>query len=113
MRRAFTLVEIMIVVLIIGILLSIAVPQWLRARERSRSKQCIATLKQLDGAKEYFAYENSLSNGAAVTMNDLWPSYIRQSTPPTCTAGGTLNVNVVGTAPSCSIVGPPYPHALP
>ena len=33
-KKAFTLVEIMIVVLIIGILVSIAVPNFIRARER-------------------------------------------------------------------------------
>ena len=36
--RAFTLVEIMIVVLIIGILLSIAIPNFISARESSRAK---------------------------------------------------------------------------
>ncbi|GIV13145.1 MAG: hypothetical protein KatS3mg021_1427 [Fimbriimonadales bacterium] len=37
-ERGFTLVEIMIVVLIIGILLAIAVPSFMNARERSRAK---------------------------------------------------------------------------
>jgi prepilin-type N-terminal cleavage/methylation domain-containing protein len=113
MRKAFTLVEIMIVVLIIGILLSIAVPQWMRARENSRSKQCIATLKQIDGAKEFYAIQNSLGNGSPVTMGDLWPAYINQSTPPTCTGGGTIAVNVIGTNPTCTYNFAPFPHVLP
>ena len=51
MRRAFTLVEIMIVVLIIGVLLGIAVPNFARAREQARAKACIQQLRLIDSAK--------------------------------------------------------------
>ncbi|MCL6624082.1 MAG: prepilin-type N-terminal cleavage/methylation domain-containing protein, partial [Fimbriimonadales bacterium] len=54
-RKGFTLVEIMIVVLIIGILLAIAIPNFMRARETSRTKSCISNLRQIDAAKEQWA----------------------------------------------------------
>ena len=66
-KRAFTLVEIMIVVLIIGILLAIAVPNFIRAREQSRAKSCSANLKQIDSAKEQWAMDNKAASGTAVT----------------------------------------------
>jgi prepilin-type N-terminal cleavage/methylation domain-containing protein len=54
-ERGFTLVEIMIVVLIIGILLAIAVPSFMNARERSRANACRSNLRQIQAAKEQWA----------------------------------------------------------
>lgn len=99
----FTLVEIMIVVLIIGILLAIAIPNFMTAREKSRAKSCVANLKQIDAAKEQWAMDNNKQNGDAVTMGDLVPTYIKNT--PTCPSGGTYTVGNVGTDPTCSIGG--------
>lgn len=53
--KGFTLVEIMIVVAIIGIIIAIAVPAFLRARENSRGRACQENLSKIDGAKEQYA----------------------------------------------------------
>ncbi len=105
-RRAFTLVEIMIVVLIIGLLLSIAVPQWISARTRSQTNSCLANLKQIEDAKEQWAMEYHQPEGASVAQSDLNPDYIKGATFPTCPSGGTYTLNVIGTAAVCSTHGP-------
>ena len=101
-RRGFTLIEIMIVVLIIGILLAIAVPNFVKARESSRAKSCVANLKQIDSAKEQYAMDAKLTTGGSVAMTNLVgaDNYIKAT--PQCPSGGAYTVGSVGTDPTCN-----------
>ena len=101
-KGAFTLVEIMIVVLIIGILMAIAVPNFVKARESSRKNSCIANLKQTDSAKEQWAMDNKKDAGAAVAYTDLVGSTLYLKATPTCPSSGTYTVNTIGTNPACN-----------
>jgi len=96
-------VEIMIVVLIIGILLAIAVPNFIRARESSRSKSCISNLKQIDSGKEQWAMDNKKTSADTPADTDLYGTdkYVKQT--PSCPSSGTYTIGAVSTAPSCSV----------
>ena len=123
MKKGFTLVEIMIVVAIIGILIAIAVPGFLRARENSRGQACQENLSKIDGAKEQWALELKLSNGTAISDSaaflgntDIFgpDGYVKKK--PICPSGGTYTVNAIGTDPECSIgtTNAPFtPHKMP
>jgi prepilin-type N-terminal cleavage/methylation domain-containing protein len=99
-RGGFTLIEIMIVVLIISVLLAIAIPNFMRARETSRAKSCCANLRQIETGKEQWAMDTKASDGATVGATDLVPNYVKQT--PSCPSGGTYTYGNVGTNASCS-----------
>lgn len=70
-RRGFTLVEIMIVVAIIALLASIAVPNFLRARKRSQATRILEDLRALDSATDEYAIENNKTSGMNPNFTDL------------------------------------------
>ena len=120
--RAFTLVEIMVVIAVIAIVVAIATPTWLRQREISRGRGCQENLYKIDGAKEQYALEYRASNGTTVDMSQLMTppnatagageGYLKAV--PSCFANGTYTVNAVGAAPTCSIGTTAFlePHVL-
>jgi prepilin-type N-terminal cleavage/methylation domain-containing protein len=115
-RNAFTLVEIMIVVAIIGFLMAIAVPNFIRTRSTSQMKACIDNLRQIDGAAQQWALENKKSPNAPVTLSDI-RDFLRG--PLTCPAGGTsfgdsYQMTTVTNKPVCrrQPTGS-FPHVLP
>ena len=110
MRKAFTLVEIMIVVLIIGILLAIAVPNFMKARDNSRAKSCMENLRQISGAKEQAAMDLKLQDTDTPTQAQLTPAYINSF--PQCPAGGTYTIGDMSTNPTCTVTTP-IAHVLP
>ena len=57
-KKGFTLIEILVVVLIIGILAAIAVPQYQKATLKSRTIQARAILASLKEAQEAFCMTN-------------------------------------------------------
>ncbi len=99
-KYGFTLVEIMIVVAIIGMLAAIAIPSFMRARTTSQRNACINNLRQMEGAKEQWAFEARLPQGSTVDTAGCI-AYLK--TTPFCPAGGTYTWGVLGTNASCTV----------
>ncbi len=78
-RGGFTLVEIMIVVAIIALLASIAVPNFLRSRKRSQATQILQDLRLIDAGIDQYAIENNRAGGSNVAWADV-QKYIKTGT---------------------------------
>jgi prepilin-type N-terminal cleavage/methylation domain-containing protein len=120
-KAAFTLVEIMIVVAIIGILAAVAIPNFVRAHTTAQTNSCINNLRQIDGAKQQWALERNVGPTATPQASDVQPYIGRGSSGalPTCPADPSQSfttsytINPMQTAPACLIqpTGSPA-HAL-
>jgi prepilin-type N-terminal cleavage/methylation domain-containing protein len=91
-ERGFTLVELMIVVVIIGILASVGIPNFLSAQARAREGSTKANMHTFQLAAEDYNVQN---NGAYATLADgvagLLDSYGSQFKNPFDNSTGTGN----------------------
>ncbi len=107
-RAAFTLVEIMIVVAIIGLLAAIAIPNFVRAKDNAQRTACQANLRSMAGAKMTWALEQKRGNADVPTDVELFGPTLYISAKPGCPANGAYTLNQVDTKPACSVVTHTY-----
>ena len=107
-NKGFTLVEIMIVVAIIALLATIAIPSFMKARTSAQSGACVNNLRQIMYAKEQYAFANS--NQISANLGDYVGTNAYIKSTPVCPGGGTYTVGALTVNPTCSVG---TPHVLP
>jgi type IV pilus assembly protein PilA len=94
-NKGFTLVEIMIVVVIIGLLAAMAIPAFQKVRASSQDKAVLNNMRQLGGAADQYFLENGTSNAAIGSLvgssayvksigtaaNEFYPANYTQGNP--------------------------------
>ena len=96
-------------IVLIPMLLAIAIPNFVRARNVAMTNICLNNLRQVDGAKQMWALENKKDDSQTPTGQDLNKYLKRGFNTFVCPAGGSYSINPVGQKPTCSIPG----HRLP
>jgi type IV pilus assembly protein PilA len=95
-KGAFTLVEIMIVVAIIGLLAALAVPGFVRARKQSQGRRIINDARQMDAAVDQWALENGKKDGDTVDTAGA-AAYLKTAWSANDLLGNAYTINAVGT----------------
>lgn len=92
-RRGFTLVELLVVLLILGILIAIAVPVYTSTMENAKRSTCEANQRIIRGAIQMFY----ASEGAWPTDNDFGDTGLEpylETSPPDCPSEGDYSFSV-------------------
>ena len=76
-RLGFTLTELMIVVGIIGLLATLAVPNLAKARDTSRLNMIYSNLRALDHAKDQWALDTNQASGTPIPDISVLSNYFR------------------------------------
>jgi prepilin-type N-terminal cleavage/methylation domain-containing protein len=94
-RSGFTLIELLIVVVIIGILASIAIPKFANTKDRANQAAMKSDLRNLASAQE--AYFNDNNSTYSSTIADFGTTY-HTSTGVTVSISGVTGSTWVATA---------------
>jgi prepilin-type N-terminal cleavage/methylation domain-containing protein len=86
-QKGFTLIELMIVVVIIGILAALAIPRFMAATTKSKQSECKGILKQFYTMERTYRQQNNTYWGQGVVAS--------AASPNTC---ATIGVEIMASA---------------
>lgn len=89
-QKGFTLVELMVVVVIIGILSAIAVPVYSSVTEKAEKSACQANQRMLEGAVNQYLIDNP--DKTIDDVDDMTNVNSYFTAAPTCPSEGTYTI---------------------
>jgi type IV pilus assembly protein PilA len=95
-EEGFTLIELMVVVLIIAILIAIAIPTFLGARERAQNRQAQSNLRNAFAAEKVVYTDNQAYTESATELTAVEPSleYVADGAIPSTATPKQIYVDV-------------------
>lgn len=102
MKKGFTLMELIIVVIIIGILAMIGLPQYFKVTERGKAAEAFTTLGVLRNAQIRFASEGNGTTAATIGELDVTIPTLKYFSTPTVAA--VANISGAGAASNIAMI---------
>ena len=105
-QKGFTMIELIVVIIILGILSAVAVPKYFSMTSEAQEKACLANVKAIEAAVTMKYSQTVLQNGSAALTTDLGLSdggalpagaanWFNDGRVPVCPAGGSYVVTII------------------
>ena len=94
---AFTLVEVMIIVALIGLLAVLAMPSFIKVRKQTQGKRIVNDARIIDTAIDAWAIEDNKADGDAVDMARISRYAKSGNIDPNDIMGNLYGIDPVGT----------------
>lgn len=91
-KKAFTLVELLVVVLILGVLTTIAIPRLIVGSQTASENACASNLEILNSQLEIWAAMNGNTYPAKLSVLTSDKAYFPRGAPE-CALGGTYSLD--------------------
>jgi prepilin-type N-terminal cleavage/methylation domain-containing protein len=108
----FTFIEIMITVMILGIVVAIAIPHFMKSRKRAHMNTCISNLRQINSAKTQASFNTTDFCNSEILFG---PSCYIRVTPACPLTKSSYSINNGDSFPTCPnyTADIDYPHIMP
>jgi len=99
-NKGFTLVEILIVVIILGILAAIVIPQFTEASDTAKESSCKSILQTVRAQIQLYKFkEGSLPT----SVDDMVPTYLQQAPTNPCSTTTVIGALITETAVTAAV----------
>ncbi len=101
-QKAFTLIETIVIIVIIGILATVAFPRYLDSSDPTKTDACRQNQAAIESAAAMYYAQAAIQGSPAYpgTLTDLVPDYF--SAAPTCPSSGAYSIDESGVV-TCSV----------
>lgn len=119
--RAFTMIEAIVVIAMLGLVIAVGAPAFLRNRDITNARTCQENLARIQGAVEAYRLEHSITGAVSLKVDDLVDTTGTGvlATVPQCPAGGHYTVDAgkarctIGPNPNADYAPHIYSTRLP